>query len=89
MVSQKVTVKNPSGLHMRPAGKFCEQAMNFKSHIGFKFGKGGEYNAKSILSILGACVRQNDEIELVCDGSDEIEALATLTRMFADGFGEI
>ena len=31
MVSGKVTVKNPTGLHLRPAGTLCKQAMQFKS----------------------------------------------------------
>lgn len=29
MVSGKVTVKNPTGLHLRPAGTLCKQAMQF------------------------------------------------------------
>ena len=33
MVSGKVTVKNPTGLHLRPAGTLCKQAMQFKSSI--------------------------------------------------------
>ena len=32
-------------------------------------------NAKSVLSVLGACVKSGDEIEFVCDGPDEKEAL--------------
>lgn len=31
MVSGKVTVKNPTGIHLRPAGTLCKQAMQFKS----------------------------------------------------------
>lgn len=33
MVSGKVTVKNPTGLHLRPAGTLCKQAMQFKSSL--------------------------------------------------------
>ena len=33
MVSQKVTIKNPTGLHLRPAGILCKEAMQFKSHV--------------------------------------------------------
>ena len=31
MVSQKVVIKNPTGLHLRPAGILCKDAMQFKS----------------------------------------------------------
>ena len=33
MISGKVTIKNPTGLHLRPAGLFCKTAMEFKSKI--------------------------------------------------------
>lgn len=39
MVSQKVVIKNPTGLHLRPAGILCKEAMQFKSLITFKFAK--------------------------------------------------
>lgn len=35
MLSDKVVVNNPSGLHLRPAGLLCKEAMKFKSHITF------------------------------------------------------
>ena len=57
MVSGKVTVKNPTGLHLRPAGTLCKQAMQFKSSITFHYGDGNTANAKSVLSVLGACVK--------------------------------
>lgn len=66
MVSGKVTVKNPTGLHLRPAGTLCKQAMQFKSSITFHYGDGNTANAKSVLSVLGACVKCGDEIELFC-----------------------
>ena len=37
MVSQKVVIKNPTGLHLRPAGNLCREAMRFKSLITFSF----------------------------------------------------
>ncbi|MCI9416151.1 MAG: HPr family phosphocarrier protein [Eubacterium sp.] len=87
MVSQKVTIKNPTGLHLRPAGILCQEAMNFKSLITFNY-RGNTANAKSVLSVLGACIKSGDEIELVCDGEDEETALASLVKLIRDGFGE-
>ena len=77
MVSQKVVIKNPTGLHLRPAGILCKEAMQFKSLITFTF-RGNTANAKSVLSVLGACVKSGDEIEIICDGEDEAKALETL-----------
>ncbi|MCI8874988.1 MAG: HPr family phosphocarrier protein [Lachnospiraceae bacterium] len=87
MVSQKVIIKNPTGLHLRPAGILCKEAMNFKSLITFQY-RGNTANAKSVLSVLGACIKCGDEIELVCEGEDEEKALAYLVQMIEDGLGE-
>lgn len=87
MVSQKVTVKNPTGLHLRPAGILCREAMKYKALITFTF-DGGTANAKSVLSVLGACVKCGDEIELVCEGTDEETALHALVTAIEGGLGE-
>ena len=87
MVSQKVTIKNPTGLHLRPAGILCKEAMQYKSLITFKF-RDATANAKSGLSVLGACVKSGDEIELVCDGEDEEDALKALVAAVESGLGE-
>lgn len=87
MISQKVTVKNPTGLHLRPAGILCKEAMKYKSLITFTF-DGGTANAKSVLSVLRACVKCGDEIELVCEGTDEETALHALVTAIEGGLGE-
>ncbi len=87
MVSQKVVVKNPSGLHLRPAGVLCKIAMTYKSAITFTF-RENTANAKSVLSVLGACVKCGDEIEFVCQGEDEEEALKGLVEAVETGLGE-
>ena len=87
MVSKKVTIKNPTGLHLRPAGELCKAAMQFKAKITFSF-EGGTSNAKSVLSVLGACVKSGDEIELICEGEDEEEALKKMVEAIEAGLGE-
>lgn len=87
MVSKKVTVKNITGLHLKPAAFFCKEAMKFKSLITFTF-EHTTANAKSVLSVLGACVKCGDEIEIVCEGTDEKEALDALIKAVEDGLGE-
>ena len=36
MVSAVTVIKNPSGLHLRPAGILCKEALLFRSTITFK-----------------------------------------------------
>lgn len=87
MVSKKVVVKNPTGLHLRPAGNLCKEAMKYKSMVKFQF-RSTTANAKSVLSVLGACVKSGDEITLICEGEDEEEALRALAEAVESGLGE-
>ena len=87
MVSQRVVIKNPTGLHLGPAGNLCKEAIQYKSLITFKF-RDSIANAKSVLSVLGACVKSGDEITLVCEGVDEKEALEHLVSAIESGLGE-
>lgn len=87
MVSKKITIKNISGLHLRPTGLLCNEAMRYQSSIKFQFGN-TLTNAKSVLSVLGACVKSGDEIEFICEGTDEGEALAAMISLVESGLGE-
>ena len=66
MVRKKIVIDNPTGLHLRPAGTFCKAAIQFESKITVqKITKNENVtaNAKSVLSVLGACIKDRDEIE--------------------------
>ncbi len=88
MVEQNVKICNPTGLHLRPAGIFCQEAMKYASKITFQYGNNNEANAKSVLSVLGACVKSGDELVLRCEGEDEQEALSALVSLIGKGFEE-
>ena len=84
MVRKKIVIDNPTGLHLRPAGTFCKAAIEFESKITVqKITKNENVtaNAKSVLSVLGACIKDRDEIEIICEGEDEEEALQEMIRV--------
>ena len=87
MVSGTVKVINATGLHLRPAGNLCREAIKYSCSITLSFDDVSA-NAKSVLSVLGACVKCGDVITLICDGDDEKEALAALTEAIRTGLGE-
>ena len=87
MVSKKLTLVNPQGFHMRSASLFASAMGKYSSKITIKF-NGNEYNGKSLLNIMAACIRCGSEIELVCDGADESEALAEATQLIEGGLGD-
>lgn len=87
MVTEKLQIKNASGLHMRPAGIFVKEVQGFKSEVLFTF-KGSEYNAKSMINVLSAAVKCGDEIELIINGEDENDCLAAIKAVVENGLGE-
>lgn len=87
MVKKKVAIFNPTGLHLRPAGIFCNTANQFVCKVSFEYGD-MTANAKSVLSVLGACIKKGDRITLVCDGEDEKEALRAMVEAVESGLGE-
>ncbi len=84
MISKSIVVNNPSGLHLRPAGLLCKEAMRWHSRVSL-ISKGTTTNAKSLLSVLAACVKNGDTIELICDGSDEKEAMEAIQNLIESG----
>lgn len=87
MVKKEVTIYNPTGLHLRPAGIFCNTANQFECKVLFEYDD-TIANAKSVLSVLGACIKKGDRITLVCDGNDEKEALKAMIEEIESGLGE-
>lgn len=87
MVRRKVKISNPTGLHLRPAGIFCNTANKYDCKVMFEH-KETTANAKSVLSVLGACIKSGDEITLVCDGLGEEEALQAMIEAVESGLGE-
>ena len=87
MVSKKLTLTNKTGLHARPASNFVKETSKYKCSV-IMVVAGKQYNAKSILAVLSACVKCTTEIEIVCDGVDEQEALEGIVSAVQSGLGE-
>ena len=87
MLSRKITIKNPSGLHLRPAGVLSQTAMKFKSDIIIEYGE-KKIVAKSVLHVMAAGIKSGTEVNLIVDGEDEEEAMNTLVEAIESGLGE-
>ncbi len=61
--------------------------MKYKSLITFQYGQGSA-NAKSVLSVLGACENVVMRLLYFCEGEDETEALRNLVTVINNGLGE-
>lgn len=88
MVSKTTVVKNPSGIHARPASLFVQEASKYESSIAV--GKVGEdaKDAKSILMVMSLGMACGCEIEIAADGADEAAAVDALVALIESGCGE-
>ena len=87
MVSQKVTVINPTGLHARPAAVLVREAKQFESEIYVMAGT-RKVDAKNVLALMDASIVCGMEITVQCIGADEEKALSALVPAVESGLGE-
>ena len=80
MVTKRLTVANPTGLHLRPAGVLAKEAAAYPCEIYIRR-KEETVNAKSVLKLMKAGIKCGDRIELCCDGREEECAAKTLARL--------
>lgn len=88
MVSREITVDSSLGIHLRPAGAMCEEAVKYTSKIVFEYGEGKTANAKSVISILAAGVKCGDVIKLTASGEDEQKAIEEVSEAFIKSLKE-
>ncbi|MDR3564970.1 MAG: HPr family phosphocarrier protein [Negativicutes bacterium] len=87
MVEETVVLTNKVGLHARPAALLVKTVNGFTSQVTIvKDGK--SINAKSMLSIMGAAIKQGDSVTIQVNGADEQEAISAITGLIRSGFGE-
>ena len=90
MLEASLTVLNPLGLHARAAAQLVRLASGFKSNITLSRPDTNAFaDAKSILSVLTLAASMGSVLQVTVDGEDADEAMSAVSRLFAQGFGEI
>ena len=79
MVEIKTTVQNKTGLHARPAAQLVALAKTFGSKITVS-ADGRACDAKSIFSVLHACIKQGTEVVVRTEGDDEQTAAEEVVK---------
>ena len=87
MISKEVVIDNQVGLHARPATFFIQKANEFKSSIWVEKEE-RRVNAKSLLGVLSLGIVKGTSVKLIADGTDEEEAIETLSDLIASDFTE-
>jgi phosphocarrier protein len=87
MQDKTITIVNKLGLHARAAARFVTLASSFASDV--KVARNGqEVNGKSIMGVMMLAASRGTEITLIVDGDDENEAMARLSELIEQRFGE-
>jgi phosphocarrier protein HPr len=77
MVEKTFTIKDPSGIHARPATVLVQAASKFASEMKIE-GNGRSVNLKSIMGVMSLGIGQGASIKISAEGSDEQAALNAL-----------
>jgi phosphocarrier protein len=87
LVKRDVEIVNRLGLHARASAKVTQTAAKFSSDV-FMTRNGRRINAKSIMGVMMLAAPKGSLVTLEVNGADEEEAMATLSKLIADRFGE-
>lgn len=87
MIERQVTIKNPAGLHTRPAASLVKLAARYKAEF-FIDKDGFEINGKSIIGVMTLAAEQGSTLNLRFSGEDEQAAADAIIEVFERGFDE-
>jgi len=77
LIKKTLTIKNPQGLHARPASIFVRIANKFESDVTVK--KGSEkVNGKSIMGLLALAASEGSVVDIEVSGPDSEQAMKEL-----------
>jgi phosphocarrier protein HPr len=87
MPKAEVEIVNKLGLHARASAKLTQLAGSFPCEVWMERGS-RRINAKSIMGVMMLAAGKGALVTVDCDGERADEALAALTALIADRFGE-
>ncbi|HTM58905.1 MAG TPA: HPr family phosphocarrier protein [Burkholderiales bacterium] len=87
MPSVDAAIINRLGLHARAAAKLTHVASGFQCEIWLSR-SGRRVNAKSIMGVMMLAAGKGSTVKIEAEGTDADAALAALTKLIAERFGE-
>ena len=79
------TVKDPNGIHSRPAGDLCRLAQTFRSQITIA-ADGRSCDLKKAMQVMLLNIKQGETVTVTADGPDEEAAAKMLFSHLASHF---
>lgn len=85
MVKFTYKVKDPQGMHARPAGIIAAKAKEFESDARVTDGK-ETADLKKVLPLMGLPVKCGDELAITVQGTDEDRAAEAIRDVLKENF---
>ncbi|NMA42443.1 MAG: HPr family phosphocarrier protein [Oligosphaeraceae bacterium] len=86
MASSKVRVRNPKGIHVRPAGLIVSSIKDYEGKVEVVGREGKRASLQSVLSLLSLGLAEGDEVTVEVDGPDAEKVCEELSELFARHF---
>jgi len=86
MITKKIVIREPNGLHARPAMILAQKCQQFSSKVNFCNGC-EKADGCSILELLLLGAGNGAEVEVSVQGADEALAVKEITEFFEQGSG--
>jgi phosphocarrier protein len=87
MPDVEAMIVNKLGLHARAAAKLTHLAGSYQCEIWISR-SGRRVNAKSIMGVMMLAAGQGSSVRIEAQGADAEAAIAALTKLIAEKFGE-
>ena len=88
MEQKSYVIIDETGIHARPATMLVQTASKFDSDIQLEY-NGKKVNLKSIMGVMSLGVGKDAEITIYADGSDETDAIQSITDVLSkEGLAE-
>ncbi len=78
------TVKDPLGIHARPAGMLAKLAKGYKDTVITITKEETTVKASQLMKLMGLAVKQGVEVTVAAEGSAEEEAIAAVRKFFEE-----
>jgi phosphocarrier protein HPr len=84
----EAVVRDPTGLHARPAVKLTKLAKRFEATVRVRAGAGTWVNAKSPNGVMKLKARNGERLAFAADGPDAAEAIDALVALVERDFDD-
>ena len=87
MQERKFIITNRLGLHARAAVKLVSLCSKYVSNVVLVV-NGRRANGRQMMAVLLLSASMGAQVSVETQGPDEVEAMAAVTRLIGNGFGE-